>query len=151
MKEIGVKAMMNKDMPAVMDAVEKLSAIESTSREMFVLGDEAITHSHIPTAVMVIRKLGGKVPSFDTTKKLDPDDQRNLFFWLGLVSKLSLQKGAAGEFAQRQILNVFKQLRENKAETKILLKSAQDHFYVLADFSTIDALNALEESFFPQS
>ncbi|MBK7938443.1 MAG: hypothetical protein IPJ82_15790 [Lewinellaceae bacterium] len=40
MKEIGIKAMLKNDLPSVMDAVEKLSAIESTSREMFVLGNE---------------------------------------------------------------------------------------------------------------
>lgn len=150
MKEIGVKAMMKKDLAAVMDAVEKLSAIESTAREMFVLGDEAITHGHVTTAVTVIKKLSGKVPqNFTSSQTLNPEDRRNLFFWLGLMSKICLQKGSAGDFAQRQMRNVFKQFGENKTETEALLKNAQLHFYVLADFSTIDALKELELSLFP--
>lgn len=150
MKEIGVKAMMKNDLAAVMDAVEKLSAIESTAREMFVLGDEALTHGHVTTAVTVIKKLGGKVPpNLPSAQTLNPEDRRNVFFWLGLMSKICLQKGSAGEFAQRQMRNVFKQFGENKAETQALIKNAQLHFYVLADFSTIDALKELETSLFP--
>ena len=150
MKEIGVKAMKNNDLAAVMDAVEKLGAIESTAREMFVLGDEAIKHNHITTAVTVIKKLRGKVPSnFKSFQKLNPEDSRNLFSWLGLVSKLCIQNGSAGEFAHRQANNVFKPFGENKKEVQSLLKSAQAHYYGLADFSTIDALRALEITMFP--
>jgi hypothetical protein len=63
MKEIGIQAMLKDDQPAVMDAVEKLSAIESTSKEMFILGNEALRQGHVQPAVAVIRKLGGKVRS----------------------------------------------------------------------------------------
>jgi hypothetical protein len=151
MKEIGVKAMIKKDLASVMDAVEKLSAIDSTAHEMFVLGNEAIKEGHITTAVTVMKKLGGKVPNdISSASKLNPEERRNLFFWLGLVSKLGLQNGSAGEFANRQLQNVFKQFGENKADIQSTLKNAQAHFYVLADFSTIDALRVLEASLFPK-
>lgn len=147
MKEIGIKAMMKKDLAAVMDVVEKLSALESTAREMFVLGDAALTHGHVTTAVTVTKKLNSKVPQqFNSSGDWSEEDKRNVFFWLGLISKISLLKGSAGEFAQRQLKRVFKLFTDNQLDTNELLRQASRHYYLLADFETIDALEKLKRA-----
>jgi hypothetical protein len=150
MKEIGIKAMLKKDLPAVMDAVEKLSAIESTSKEMFVLGNEALAEGHIQTAVVVVRKLGGKVrQTVLPGDALDYDDKRTYFFWLGLVAKIYSLGGSAQNFAQRQLHNVISMFGDRRDDLRILFAETQTHFYQLADFDTVDAVKALDQVLFP--
>lgn len=150
MKEIGIKAMLKNDLPSVMDAVEKLSAIESTSREMFVLGNEALTQGHVQTAVAVVRKLGGKVRNImNPGEMISYDEKRTYFFWLGLVAKIYQLRGSARNFAERQLQNVIAASGDRQTEIHTLVRETRTHFYHLADFATIDAVKELEEALFP--
>ncbi|MCB0574337.1 MAG: hypothetical protein KDC61_07210, partial [Saprospiraceae bacterium] len=82
MKEIGIIAMLKNDLLPVMDAIEKLSSIEGTSREMFTLGNEALLQGHVQTAVAATKKLGGKVKqNLSTGDLLRYNEKRTLFFW----------------------------------------------------------------------
>ncbi len=151
MKEIGIKAMLKNDLPSVMDAVEKLSAIEFTSREMFVLGNEALLQGHVQTAVAVVRKLGGKVRNImNPGEMITYDEKRTYFFWLGLVAKIYELRGSARNFAERQLQNVISASGDRQEEIESLFKETQVHFYHLADFATIDAVKGLEEVLFPE-
>ncbi|MBK8195383.1 MAG: hypothetical protein IPK76_20015 [Lewinellaceae bacterium] len=151
MKEIGIKAMLKNDLPSVMDAVEKLSAIESTSREMFVLGNEALQHGHVQTTVAVVRKLGGKVRHNTAPgDTLSYDDKRTYYFWLGLVAKIYQLRGSAQNFAERQLQNVVLRFGDHRDEVHALFEETRRHFYHLADFATIDAVRELEEVLFPE-
>ena len=151
MKEIGIKAMLKNDLPSVMDAVEKLSAIESTSREMFVLGNAALQQGHVQTTVAVVRKLGGKVRgSINPGEIISYDEKRTFYFWLGLVSKIYRLQGSAQHFAERQLQNVIKVFDDRRDDIHTLFKETQGHFYHLADFATIDAVRSLEEVLFPE-
>jgi len=140
-KEIGIIAMHKDDLRSVMRAVEKIFVIESSSRELFALGDEALRKGHMETVVAVMRKLGSDVQGDLAQKKVD---KRAFFFWLGLISKICLQPGSAGEFARRQMNNVIRQTGKDKKEMQQMFKEAQLHFYMVADFDTIDALKKME-------
>jgi hypothetical protein len=87
-----------------MDAVEHLSAIESTSKEMFILGNEALRQGHVQPAVAVVRKLGGKVRSAPA-KAGDGYGARRTnarsTFGSGLVAKVYRLDGSARVFARR--------------------------------------------------
>ncbi len=143
-KDIGIIAMQKGDLRSVMRAVEKIFVIESTSRELFALGDEALRKEHWETIVTVMRKLSADVQRDLAHKK---DDKRAFYFWLGLTSKVCLKEGSAGEFARRQRDTIIKETRKNKKEVLHLFKDAQAHFYNLADFDTIDALRKVQEEF----
>lgn len=143
-KDIGIIAMQKGDLRSVMRAVEKIFVIESTSRELFTLGDEALRKEHLETVVTVLRKLSSDVQRDLIHKK---DDKRAFYFWLGLTSKVCLKEGSAGEFARRQRDNIIKETRKNKKEVQHLFKDAQAYFYNLADFDTIDALKKIEGEF----
>lgn len=149
MKEIGIKAMLKNDLPAVMDAVEKLSAIEATSKEMFILGNEALLQGHVQPAVAVIRKLGGKVrDAILPGKRVDYEDKRSFYFWLGLVAKIHQLGGSAQNFAQRRLQNVVAQFDNASEEIQAFFKETQQHFYQMADFDTADAVRELEDVLF---
>lgn len=151
MKEIGIKAMLKDDLPAVMDAVEKLSAIEATSKEMFILGNEALLEGHVQPAVAVIRKLGGKVrDAIAPAKRVDYEDKRTFYFWLGLVAKIHQLGGSARNFAQRRLQNVVAQFDNARDEIQALFKETQQHFYQVADFDTADAVRNLEVALLPE-
>lgn len=149
-KEIAVKAMRNNDLASVMDAVEKLTVIDGTANEMYVLGNEALLHQHIKTTVTVVRKLTGKLQQialFDDN--MDYDKKRIFFFWLGLVAKFHQLDGSAREFGQRQIKNVVKHLDEgHRKELNTLFEDAKKNFYQQADFKTIDAIQVLQRDHF---
>lgn len=147
MKEIGIKAMIKKDLLAVLDVVEKLSTINATAREMFVLGDTALEHGYISTAVTAVKRLRSKVPTqWNAPDNWTEDDRRSVYFWLGLISKISLLKGSAGEYAQRQIKGAFKPYTNNHLVINELLQQAARYYYLQADFATIDALNKLKQA-----
>jgi len=146
MKEIGIVAMRKNDLAAVMDAIEKLAPIESTSKEMFDLGNNALQHGFVQAAVLVVRKLDGKVrESLSLGQPLAKDDKRICFSWLGLVAKIDQLDGTAREFAQRRLDPVIHSFGERRAELQSLFKDTQEYFYKLADFATVDAVRALEE------
>jgi uncharacterized integral membrane protein len=145
MKEIGIQAMLKDDQPAVMDAVEKLSAIESTSKEMFILGNEALRQGHVQPAVAVIRKLGGKVRSaVKPETDIRDEDKRTFHFWLGLVAKIYRLDGSARQFARRQLQTTVAQFDHAPDELQAFYQEAQVHFYKMADFETADAVQGLE-------
>ncbi|MBV6438889.1 MAG: hypothetical protein DYG98_19265 [Haliscomenobacteraceae bacterium CHB4] len=151
MREIGIQAMLKDDQPAVMNAVEKLSAMEATSKEMFVLGNDALLHGHVQPAVAVIRKLGGKVrDAIAPGKEPEYEDKRTFYFWLGLVAKLHRRGGAAQNFAQRRLQNVVAQFDDARDEIRTLFKETQKNFYQVADFDTADAVRELEGILFPE-
>jgi len=151
MKEIGIKAMTKDDLPAVMDAVEKLSAIEATSKEMFILGNEALLQGHVEPAVAAIRKLGGKVrDAFLPGQPVDYEDKRAFYFWLGLVAKVYQLGGFAQNFAQRRLQTAVAQFDDARDELQTLFKETQKNFYQVADFDTADAVKNLEEVLFPE-
>lgn len=151
MREIGIEAMHKDDQPAVMNAVEKLSAIEATSKEMFILGNEALIHGHVQPAVAVIRKLGGKVrDAIEPGKTVEYEDKRTFYFWLGLVAKIHLRGGSAQNFAQRRLQNIVTQFDQSPAEIQVLFKETQQHFYQVADFDSSDAVRQLEVALFQE-
>ncbi len=151
MREIGIEAMHKYDQPAVMNAVEKLSAIEATSKEMFILGNEALIHGHVQPAVAVIRKLGGKVrDAIGPGKTLEYEDKRTFYFWLGLVSKIHQRGGSAQNFAQRRLQNVVAQFDQARDEILVLFRETQQHFYQVAEFDTADAVRNLEVVLFAE-
>lgn len=146
MREIGIQAMLNEDQrPVVMDAVEHLSAIEATSKEMFILGNEALRHGHVQPAVAVIRKLGGKVrAALSSETELAEEDKRTFHFWLGLVAKVYRMDGSARLFAQRCLQTTLPPFDDGHDVLQSLCHDAQLHFYKMADFETADAVQALE-------
>ncbi|MBX2892088.1 MAG: hypothetical protein KF734_14255 [Saprospiraceae bacterium] len=145
MKEIGIKAMHKDDLLAVMDAVEKLSAMEATSKEMFVLGNDALQQGHVQPAVAVIKKLGGKVrSSIAPDQAAKEEDQRTFYFWLGLVSKIHQLGGAAQDFARRRLQTTLASFDDAHEALQALFKETQQHFYQVADFDTVDAVRELE-------
>ena len=146
MREIGIEAMLKDDQPAVMNAVEKLSAMEATSKEMFILGNEALQHGHVQPAVAVIRKLGGKVrDAVEPGKAVEYEDKRTFYFWLGLVAKIHRRGGSARNFAQRRLQNIVAQFDNARDQIQALFKETQQHFYQVAEFDTADAVRELEE------
>lgn len=152
MKEIGIKAMHKDDLLAVMDAVEKLSAMEATSKEMFVLGNDALLQGHLQPAVAVIKKLGGKVrDNIAPGKQHLHEDKRAFYFWLGLVAKIHQIGGSAMDFAQRRLQTTITAFDDNdtRVELRVLFKETQQHFYQVADFDTVDAVRELEGIAFP--
>ncbi|MEO6036896.1 MAG: hypothetical protein ABIQ93_00700, partial [Saprospiraceae bacterium] len=103
-KEIAINAMIKNDLPAVMDAIEKLSVIESTHNELYILGSEALRQEHVQTAVTAAQKLKGKVISNIDQRGIQNSSDKRLFtVWLGLMAKIHQLGGSAEEFAQRQI------------------------------------------------
>jgi len=135
----------------VMNAVEKLSAIEATSKEMFILGNEALIHGHVQPAVAVIRKLGGKVRDvIGPGKTLEYEDKRTFYFWLGLVAKIHQRGGSAQNFAQRRLQNVVAQFDQARDEILVLFRETQQHFYQVAEFDTADAVRNLEVALFAE-
>ncbi|HRI61460.1 MAG TPA: hypothetical protein PK228_17085, partial [Saprospiraceae bacterium] len=141
MREIGIEAMLKDDQPAVMNAVEKLSAMEATSKEMFILGNEALQHGHVQPAVAVIRKLGGKVrDAIEPGKAVEYEDKRTFYFWLGLVAKIHQRGGSARNFAQRRLQNIVAQFDNARDQIQALFKETQQHFYQVAEFDTADAV-----------
>lgn len=149
MREIGIEAMHKNDQPAVMNAVEKLSAMESTSKEMFILGNEALLHGHVQPAVAVIRKLGGRVrDAIAPGKSADYEDKRTFYFWLGLVAKLHARGGSAQNFAQRRLQDVVARFASAREEILALFQETRRHFYQVADFDTADAVQTLERDLY---
>ncbi|MFN0014767.1 MAG: hypothetical protein ACKVU2_09495 [Saprospiraceae bacterium] len=146
MREIGIQAMQKADQrPVVMLAMERLSAIEATSNEMFILGNEALRQGHVQPAVGVIRKLGGKVRG--TIAQGEPkkeDDKRTFYFWIGLVAKVSNMGNSARQFARRRLQTTLPQHTDAQPELLDLIREAQLHFYKMADFETADAVQRLE-------
>jgi hypothetical protein len=149
MREIGIEAMHKHDQPAVMNAVEKLSAMEATSKEMFILGNEALIHGHVQPAVAVIRKLGGKVrDTIEPGKTPEYEDKRTFYFWLGLVAKVHRRGGSARNFAQRRLQNIVAQFDDARDEIRAMFLETRQHFYQVADFDTADAVRELENILF---
>jgi len=146
MREIGIQAMLNDDRrPVVMDALEHLSAIEATSKEMFILGNEALRQGHVQPAVAVIRKLGGKVRSaLASEAEIEEEDKRTFHFWLGLLAKVYKMDGSARLFAQRCLQTTLPRFDEAPEELAALIRETRQHFYKMADFETADAVQALE-------
>ena len=151
MREIGIQAMHKDDQPAVMNAVEKLSAMEATSKEMFILGNDALIHGHVQPAVAVIRKLGGKVrDTVAPDQDILYEDKRTFYFWLGLVAKIHRRGGSAQNFAQRRLQDVVARFDQFRDVIRTLFSETQHHFYQVADFDTADAVKALEEILFSE-
>jgi len=149
-KEIGVKAVSAKDLPVVMLAIGKLSSIEGTSRDMFYLGDAALQQGYTEAAVIMIRKLGDRVRNHISVQGhiLGFKDKRT-YAWVGLVSRLYQKEGHAQKYAERQIENVIEQRGINIEETRLLFKNAPLYFYQRADFTTADAILALQQKRYP--
>ncbi len=147
MREIGIQAMLKDDQrPVVMDALEHLSAIEATSKEMFILGNEALRRGHVQPAVAVIRKLGGKVRSALTPEvEVREEDKRTFHFWLGLVAKVYRMDGSARQFALRCLETTLPRFDEAPDELRVMFRETQQHFYKMADFETADAVRALSD------
>jgi len=145
MREIGIQAMLKADQrPVVMDALEHLSAIEATSKEMFILGNEALRHGQVQPAVAVISKLGGKVRStLAPEAEVEEEDRRTFYFWLGLVAKVHQMGGSARQFALRRMQTTLPQFNDAPDVLRALSREAQQHFYKMADFDTADAVRAL--------
>ncbi|MEQ1746735.1 MAG: hypothetical protein ABMA02_14985 [Saprospiraceae bacterium] len=152
MREIGIQAMHHADQrPVVMLAIERLSAIEATSNEMFILGNEALRQGHVQPAVAVIRKLGGKVRgTIAPGESKKEDDKRTFYFWLGLVAKVSSMGNSARQFARRRLHTTPPQYADAQPELQELMREAQLHFYKMADFETADAVQRLEYDLFGQ-
>ncbi len=150
-KEIAVNAMLKDDLPAVMDAIEKLALIESTHNELYVLGSEALRQDHIQTAVTAAQKLKGKViSSIDKRGIQNSNDKRLFAVWLGLMAKIHQLGGSAQEFAYRQIQLVIEHVSAGQTgEVRALFADSRKHFYQQAEFSTIDAVKSLEQALFP--
>ncbi|MCB0542373.1 MAG: hypothetical protein H6575_17215 [Lewinellaceae bacterium] len=147
MKEIGIIAMLKNDLLPVMDAIEKLSSIEGTSREMFTLGNEALLQGHVQTAVAATKKLGGKVKqNLSTGDLLRYNEKRTLFFWLGLVANIYMKKGAARQFAKRQMNFFIEHFSGRPADMQTIFGEAKVHFYHQADFATTDAVEKMEKA-----
>lgn len=144
-KEIAVKAMINNDLNSVMDAVSKLSVIEGTANEMFVLGNQALRNKHVQTAVMVVKALGGKLhPPGLHEDVADPDIRRTFFFWFGLIAKVHPLGDSAREFAERQLKFVLSPFAlHHRQSLQGLLSECWSHFYKQADFHTCDAVKSL--------
>ncbi len=149
-KEIAINAMLKNDLPAVMDAIEKLSVIEATYNELYILGSEALRQQHVQTAVTAAQKLKGKVINSMGNKGIqDSSDKRLFTVWLGLMAKIYQLGGSAQEFSYRQIQLVIEHIGDGQAgEFRALFALTRKHFYQQAEFSTIDAVNALEQKLF---
>jgi hypothetical protein len=149
-KEIGVCAVARKDLPSVMNAIEKLSQIEGASRDVYTLGDLALQQGYMKASVVASRKLGDRVRKVIAGREPDWVDDKLVCAWLGLVARIYQKEGHAKQYAETQIEVVLEQPHVKKEEIELTLKNAQNYFYRrLADFSTADAILELQKKRYP--
>ena len=149
-KEIGVCAVLRKDLPSVMNAIEKLSQIEGASRDVYTLGDSALQQGYMKASVVASRKLGDRVRKVIAGREPDWVEDKRVCAWLGLVARIYEKDGHAKQYAETQIEVVLEQPHVKKEEITLILKNAQNYFYRrLADFSTADAILELQQKRYP--
>lgn len=148
-KDVGVCAVVRKDLPNVMNAIEKLSQIDGASRDLYTLGDSALQQGYMKAAVVASRKLGDRVRKVISAREPDWVEDKRVCAWLGLVARIYQKGGHAQRFAETQIEVVLEQPHVKPDETGPTLKNAINHFYRLADFATADAILELQQKRYP--
>jgi hypothetical protein len=143
MQEIGLAALKHNDHPALMDAIEKMAEIQGRYKEMFIVSTAAFWENQVKPAIAAARKFESVL---HTLRSAEEAEQRKyaLYYWLGLLANLHLKKGAALEFAERQ-LRKFEPLLTHEA-----FDNAYDHFANrMAYFDTADSVRRLRDERFP--
>ncbi len=145
-KEIGVCAVMRKDLPTVMNAIEKLSQIDGASRDVYTLGDSALQQGYMKASVVASRKLGDRVRKVIAAREPEWEEDKRVCAWIGLVARIYQKGGHAQRYAETQLEVVLEQAHVKPTEIVLTLRNAQNYFYRrLADFSTADAILELLE------
>ncbi|MFN0173602.1 MAG: hypothetical protein ACKVU0_03050 [Saprospiraceae bacterium] len=149
-KEIGVCAVIRKDLATVMNAIEKLSQIDGVSRDVYTLGDSALQEGYMQASVVASRKLGDRVRKVIAAREPDWVEDKRVCAWLGLVARIYQKSGHAHRYAETQIEVVLEQPHVQQDDIQLTFKNAQNYFYRrLADFSTADAILELQQKRYP--
>ncbi len=152
MKEIGMKAISNEDLSAVMDAVDKLTEMKSsTADDLYALGSKALAHNQLQATVTVVLGLRRGIQQSIFPGAMTTDsDRRNFCLWVGLLAKMFIIEGATQIFVKKQTQALFQKFKgSHEAELHSLFVEANRHFYQQADFPTMDALKILEAALLP--
>ncbi|MFN0213433.1 MAG: hypothetical protein ACKVT2_04190 [Saprospiraceae bacterium] len=145
-KEIGVSAVVRKDLHTVMNAIEKLSQIDGSSRDVYTLGDSALQQGYLQASVVASRKLGDRVRKLVALQQANLFEDKLVYAWLGLIARIHQKGGYAQRYAVTQIEVVIEQDHVARQDIGLTLKNAQSYFYRrLADFSTADAILELQK------